>query len=128
MAIPPVPLPTTTYIIDVSYTPETTGCHVICFHMKLFVPAGGGGNLGPDVEYCCVQDVDITPAMVGVSRVVQVDAGDDAECPGNFTVVGAIGPNTPGTYTYEGYVYPCCNPAITVAWPVALPTFTIAVP
>jgi hypothetical protein len=105
------------YSIQVKYTPKTTGCHVICFHLE-----SGPGPVGPDATYCCVTDTIVAPNQVDIQRTISVDAG--TACNG-ITIVGALGA---GTYVYSGYVYPCCDLSeghdLKFDWPT-MPQFII---
>ena len=92
------------YPIYVTYTPETTGCHHICYRLL-----SGPGPIGPDPTFCCFDDIVISAPQVGVPRTAPViDAGVTACATGGpITVPGS---NGPGEYIYEGYVQPCCDP------------------
>ncbi len=109
--------------INVTYTPQTTGVHRICYRLL-----SGPGPIGPDPTYCCIEDINITPAMVNVVRnAPAIDAGVTAcDTGGPITVPGS---NGAGDYVYQGYVQPVCDPAelYIVAWPVDV-TFTVAAP
>lgn len=113
-----------TYDIYVNYTPQTTGCHRVCYRMF-----SGPGPTGPDATYCCIEDpVVITPAMVNVPRSFPVIEAGVTACDTGGPVT-APGDNGPGNYVYEGYVQPCCDPSdlYDVAWPVNV-TFVVAAP
>lgn len=105
--------PATMYKIQVNYTPQTTGCHNICYKQT-------SPTLDPD--YCCL--VDNTVSTPGTPKIYIIDV---AEVP--CEVISPVDPDTPGTYTYNGYVQPCCAPGATLQTFWAAPVdFVIAAP
>jgi len=92
--------------IQVTYTPQTTGDHVICYQQTS--PVDDGAN------FCCLTDT--TPSTVGVIKIFTIP---DVllNCAGNGGV-GAGGTPWDGASptTFNGYVYPLCNPALKIAW------------
>jgi hypothetical protein len=90
----------------VSYTPQTTGDHVICYHQVSPVDDG--------VNFCCITDT--TPSAVGVPKVFTIP---DVllDCAGNGGTGTGGTPWDGGTTTnFSGYVYPVCNSDLKVTW------------
>jgi hypothetical protein len=85
--------------ITVTYVPQTTGCHNICYKL-----ASGPFPIPPDAAFCCIQDIIIAPNQVGVSRIIVIDAGV-TPCTSGSSVTA---PTIAGTYLYEGYIETCC--------------------
>lgn len=103
------------YQIDVNYTPQTTGCHIICY---------GQTSPNTDDPLCCM--VDTTASTPGVPKTFSFQV---AVTPCNSGgPVSPVGPD-PGSYVYDGYVRPCCAPegTLTTDWAVPV-TFVIAAP
>lgn len=92
--------PPITYQIEVTYTPETTGCHTICY-----------GQTSPVVDTpCCI--IDNTVSTPGTPKTFLITVGVTAcDTGGPASPVG----EAPDTYTYEGTVTPCCG-EFPVAW------------
>lgn len=104
--------------IIVTYTPQTTGNHRICY--KQTDPIN-------DPSYCCM--IDTTVSTPGVPKMYTItDVG--------VTVCDSGGPvspvgEDPDTYTYNGYVQPVCAPddGVTLATVWAAPVdFIVAAP
>ena len=100
-----------TFPIDVSYTPQTTGDHVICYQQVSPVNDG--------VNFCCMRDT--TPSIVGVPKVFQIPDVAIPSCDegGTVTPFGNLVDTT-----FNGYVYPVCNIALKTNWSVPV-TFVV---
>jgi len=92
--------------INVTYTPQATGDHVICYQQTSPIADG--------VNFCCITDT--TPSTPGIPKIFVIP---DVllDCTGNG------GGGTGGTpwdgiteTLFNGYVYPVCNPELKVTW------------
>jgi hypothetical protein len=82
--------------INVSYTPQVTGDHIICYQQT--APIVDGAN------FCCMRDT--TPSVVGVPKVFTIPNVVIPSCDES----GTCSPLIPGVDTYfNGYVYPACD-------------------
>ena len=76
-------------ILSVTYTPNYSGCHRICFRTS-------------QASYCCYQDD--TPAEIGVEKTTDIDLDEYAECLVDIPFeIGCIDTSV------NGYVQPCCT-------------------
>ena len=107
--------PVTGYQIDVTYTPQTTGCHTICY---------GQTSPNTDAPLCCI--VDNTPSIPGTPKTFTIDVAVTPCDTGG--PVSPVGP-APGSYVYDGYVQPCCavGETLQVEWAIPV-SFVIAAP
>lgn len=95
--------------IQVSYTPQTTGNHIICYQQTS--PVNDGMN------FCCM--IDATPSFIGVPKTFTIpDVLFPACDSGSATAWNGV-----DSTTFNGYVYPECNPALKTNWasPVTFP-------
>lgn len=89
--------------INVSYTPQAVGDHVICYQQT--APDNEG------VSFCCM--LDNTPSTPGVPKVFQIP---DVEVP-SCDAGGSATAYTPGVMTtFNGHVYPVCNSDLKTNW------------
>jgi hypothetical protein len=86
-------------ILSVTYTPNYSGCHRICFRTS-------------QASYCCYQDD--TPTEIGEYKITDIDLDEYAEClvdiPFEIGCTDTI---------VNGYVQPCCIDATSVSNRVA---------
>ena len=89
--------------INVTYTPQTDGDHVICYQQT--APVNDGLN------FCCM--LDSTPSVVGVPKVFQIPDVEVPACDvgGSATAYGGILETT-----FNGYVYPLCDEDLDTTW------------
>lgn len=93
------------FIIRVTYTPQVSGCHIICY-----------GQTSPNTDVpCCITDS--TLSVVGTPKTFDISIGD-AICDvggGPVTYVQPI----PDNQVYAGTVRPCCDTdpfPLSVSW------------
>jgi hypothetical protein len=89
--------------INVSYTPQVTGDHIICYQQ--IDPVNDGAN------FCCM--LDTTPSTPGVPKVFQIPDVMIPSCDysGTCTPYGGI-----LSTTFNGYVAPVCNTGLQTPW------------
>lgn len=92
-----------TFPINVTYTPQVTGDHIICYQQTS--PVDDGGN------FCCM--LDTTPSVIGTPKVFQIPnvAAPSCDYSGTATPYGGSVETT-----FNGYVAPICNPSLQTAW------------
>lgn len=92
-----------TYPINVTYTPQVTGSHIVCYQQNSPIDDGA--------TFCCM--LDNTPSIIGTPKVFQIPdvAFPSCDYSGSATAL------TPGIgTTFNGYVAPLCNPALKTPW------------
>lgn len=96
--------------ITVSYTPQTTGDHIICYQQT--APVNDGAN------FCCM--LDNTPSVIGVPKNFVIPDVEAPSCDysGSATAYGGVVETT-----LNGYVAPVCNTDLQTFWtaPVVIP-------
>lgn len=103
--------------IQVTYTPQTTGTHVVCYQQV--------SPIDDLANFCCMLDSTvITPAMVGVPQIFTIPDVEVPSCDAGGTASPYLGIETT---TFDGYVAPSCNLAMQTPWadPVV---FVVAAP
>lgn len=102
------------YPIQVTYTPQTVGDHIICYQQ--INPVNDG------VAYCCMRDT--TASVVGVPKMFEIPNVAIPSCDesGSCTAYTALIETT-----FNGFVYPACDASVNhdlqTAWAVPV-TFT----
>lgn len=89
--------------IYVTYTPQVTGDHVICYQQT--VPINDGLN------FCCM--LDSTPSVIGTPKIFTIPDVSIPAC----DVGGSVSPYVGADPTiFNGYVYPICDESLKTAW------------
>jgi len=94
--------------INVSYTPQSTGDHVICYQQK--------SPIDDTVNFCCITDT--TPSTPGTPKIFVIP-DVELNCAGNGGVSIGTGATVWDGITetlFNGYVYPICNSDLKVQW------------
>jgi hypothetical protein len=84
------------YPINVTYTPQIEGDHIICYQQT--DPVVDGPN------FCCMRDT--TPSVVGVPKIFQIPDVAIPSCDEGGTASPFL---EAATTTFNGYVYPACD-------------------
>lgn len=89
--------------IQVTYTPQATGDHVICYQQT--APVDDVGN------FCCM--LDSTVSTPGVPKIFTIPDVEVPSCDysGTATAYGGGAPTT-----FNGYVYPLCDENLKTSW------------
>lgn len=104
--------------IYVTYTPQTTGSHRICY--KQISPVN-------DATYCCMLDNTVSTPGTPKTYVI-ADAGvTECDSGGPISPAGGASPST-GVFVYDGYVQPTCDPSDTYLVQWASPIEIVVVP